>query len=281
MSSQQQAASSQARGQRLCLLLLAILAFNVGSSSASNQAMEVYRAKHRMAQELVPFAKTALGSEGQVTLDARTATLVLSGRPAAVRRALALLEEMDRPLRQLVLTQEIREMQELDALDARIVWKVSYRSFKIGKLPLPADGIQIALGARREGRQSTTRNVLRLLEGGTGHILTGKAVPFIYELYWGNVTLVPAETGFEVTATMLGDGRAHLQLRPFSGRLEGSQGLRYLAAATTIDVTPGETVVFAEIPHECYETTASLQGGSKARASEHRALLISVEIENP
>jgi hypothetical protein len=279
MGSQQQAVSSQPKNHHLCAL--AILLLIADFSHASTQAMEVYRTKHRKAHELVPFAKTALGSEGQVTLDVRTATLVLSGRPSAIRRALALLEEMDRPLRQLVLTQEIRELQEMDALSARIAWKVSYGSFQIGTLPLSADGIHVALGARRESRQSTTRNVLRLLEGGTGHILTGKAVPFIYELYWGNVTLVPAETGFEVTATMLGDGRAHLELRPFSGRLDGSQGLRYLAAATTIDVTPGETVVFAEVPHEADETTASLSGGGKARVSEQQVLLIAVEVENP
>jgi hypothetical protein len=215
-----------------------------------------------------------------VTLDVRTATLVLSGRPSAIRRALALLEEMDRPLRQLVLTQELRELKELDALSARIAWKVSYGSFRIGTLPMASDGIHIALGARRESRQSTTRNILRLLEGSTGHILTGKAVPFVYELYWGNVTLVPAETGFEVTATMLGDGRAHLELRPFSGRLE-DRGLRYIAAATTIDVTPGETVVFAEVAHEADETTVNPSGGARARGREQQVLLISVEVEAP
>ena len=69
--------------------------------------------------------------------------------------------------------------------------------------------------------------------------------------------------------------------RPFSGRLEGGQGLRYLAAATTIDVTPGETVVFAEIPHEVEETTVGLSGGGRARGREQQVLLISVEVENP
>jgi len=261
--------------------VLAILLLCAGISSASNQAMEVYRAQHRLAQELVPIAETALGSEGEVTLDARTATLVLSGRPAAVRRALALLAQMDRPLSQLVLTQEIRELQELDAFSAQVAWKVSYGSFRIGTLPMSANGLHVALGARRESQQMTSRNVLRLLEGGTGRILTGKAVPFVYELYWGNVTLVPAETGFEVTATMLGDGRVHLELRPFSGHIEGGNALRYVEAATSIDVTPGETIVFAETSRETDETTAGLQGGGKSRASEQQVLLISVEVEKP
>ncbi len=203
--------------------VLAVLLVSVGSSFASSQAMEVYRAQHRLAHELVPIAETALGSEGQVTLDARTATLVLSGRPAAVRRALALLEEMDRPLSQLVITQEIRELRELDRLSAQVSWQVSYGSFRIGTIPLPVDGLYVALGAQRESQNVTSRNVLRLLEGGTGLILTGKSIPFVYELYWGNVDLVPVETGFEVMATMLGDGRVHLELRPFSGRLEGSR----------------------------------------------------------
>ncbi len=263
------------------MCVLAVLLLIAGFSSASNQAMEVYRAQHRLAQELVTIAETALGNEGQVTLDARTATLVLSGRPAAVRRALALLAEMDRPLSQLVITQEIRELRELDSLGAQVSWQVSYGSFRIGTLPMSADGLHIALGARRESQRMTSRNVLRLLEGGTGLILTGKAVPFVYELYWGNVTLVPAETGFEVTATMLGDGRVHLELRPFSGHLEGDNALRYVEAATSIDVTPGETIVFAETSRESDEATAGLQGGSTSRVAEQQVLLVTVEVENP
>ena len=79
------------------------------ASLGATQTIELYRARYRPAAVLVPIARNALGSEGQVTLDARTATLVLNGSPQATQRALALLEQVDLPLRQVVIESVVRD----------------------------------------------------------------------------------------------------------------------------------------------------------------------------
>jgi hypothetical protein len=212
--------------------LAPLVIFLLGLGSFA-QDLEVYRAKHRPAQELLRIVEVTLGDEGQVTLDPRTATLILNGKPSAIRRALAMLEQLDRPLRQLSLTYEIRELAELEAFSAQVQWKVSLGSAVIGTLPITQDSLRVALDARRESRRATSSNVLKLLEGGAGLILTGEVFPFIYDPYWGSATLVPVETGFEAKPTVLGNGHVHLELRPFSGRVdEGGAGGGEVARTT-------------------------------------------------
>jgi type II secretory pathway component HofQ len=245
------------------------------------QTIALYRAQHRPASELLGIAETALGADGQVTLDARTATLVLNGAPKAVERALALLRELDRPLATVVLTHVVGESTDLDALGVAVDWRASFGPLTVGTLPLPADGVRIALAGRRESSQIRSTSVLRLLEGGTGLITTGESFPVLYQPYWGTtaVTFVPAESGFEAAATVLGDGNVRLDLRPFSGRVERGEGLRYTATATSLTVAPGETVVVGEVSREGERSSVELASGSRSRSSEERVLLISVEVE--
>ena len=264
---------------RRCLLIpMVAVLLGVGPTV---QNLEVYRAKHRPAQELLRIVEATLGDEGQVVLDSRTATLILSGKPSAVRRALAMLEELDRPLRQLALTYEIRELSELEAFSVQVQWKVSLSSAVIGTLPLTHDGLRVALDGRRDSRRSTSGNMLKILEGGTGLILTGEVFPFVYDPYWGSATLVPVETGFEAKPTVLGSGRVHLELRPFSGRVDEGGGLRYTAAETSIEVSPGETIVFAEVSRKVDESSTGLDGVRRESGSEQQVLLISVEMQQP
>lgn len=265
---------------RLVSTVLLLVGVLLGTGYAG-QALEVYRAKHRLAQELVAIAESALGNEGRVTLDSRTATLVLSGTPGAVRRARALLEQVDRPLRQLVLTHEIRDFRDLEVFDARIGWKVSFGSVRIGTLSLSSGGLRVALDAGRETTRSTSRGVLRLLEGSTGLIVTGKALPFVFEPYWGSTTLIPVETGFEATGTVLADGLIQLELTPFSGRVDEGGVLRYTSAATSISLRPGETVIYAETSSETDDSNLNLGGGRRDHLREQQVLLISVELEQP
>ena len=217
------------------LVLVFVLAFSVIARpgvSAAGQALEAYHAKHRAASELVSIARAAMGDEGEVILDSRTALLVLNGTPSAVRRTLAILEELDRPLRHVILTHQVRDQRDLEAVGVEIDWEIAAGSVRIGTLPLSANGLRVALGAHRESSSSTSGATLRLLEGGTGLIVTGEALPFVYDPFRGNTAFVPAETGFEAAASIQGDGLVLLDLRPFAGRVEGSRALHYTMAVT-------------------------------------------------
>lgn len=266
--------------RRTFLLWLLLASADV---AAGAQHVELYRAKHRPARELVPIARSALGTDGDVTLDARTATLVLNGSPEAVQRALALLGRLDRALRQVVVESEVRTIEERDALAARVEWQTTLGPVRIGTLPLSRDGLAVVVRGDRSGERSVARARLRVTEGGTGIVRTGTALPVLFRPYWGTIatTFAPVETGFEVRVLALEGDQFHLELRPFAGRVEEDGALSYVAAATSITVSAGETVVLAQTSRDGEAGTTDPSGVETSRDHQERVVLISVDVEDP
>ena len=61
----------------------------------------------------------------------------------------------------------------------------------IGTLPpLAANGLTVSVDATRARETNRASSRLRLLEGGTGIVRTGKALPVLFEPYWGTTTFV-------------------------------------------------------------------------------------------
>ena len=80
-----------------CRLAALVLALGIASLALAAPQAEVYRVQHRTAEELLPYAEAALGSEGRVVVDPGTNSLVLfSERADLLRSALALLAAQDR-----------------------------------------------------------------------------------------------------------------------------------------------------------------------------------------
>ena len=258
---------------------LAIVSCAVFAHAGSMTAPEIqiYRVRHRPAAELVAIAENAMGS-GTVTLDSRTATLVLNGSPEAIDRAMRVLEAFDQRLRQLVLRQTTRRLTEEEAVG--VSWSASIGPVRLGALS--GSRLSVSAGGSRRGVTSSSVSVLRLLEGATGVIATGRSLPVLFEPYWGVVGYAGVETGFEVTAHVQGEPAAptiQLELRPFAGRVEENGELQYISAATSIVVEPGETVVVGETSvqtESSHRTTSEL-----ARESEiaQDVLLIEVVVE--
>lgn len=250
---------------------------------AAAQTIEIYRVQHRPAAELVAIAEGALGHEGEVTLDARTATLVLNGSPKAVHRTIALLERLDQPLHSIILRHRLREARDLEALEARVAWKATLGPVHVGTLPLGGGAFIGSLDARKTTARMTVTASLRLLEGSHGVIATGQALPILFQPYWGTsaTAFVPVETGFEAKASIVGPARSqvHLELRPFAGRVGEHGELQYIGAATTLIVRSGETVVVAETSRSTESSSTDLGGVDRGHQLEQQVLLISVEIE--
>jgi hypothetical protein len=108
-------------------------------------------------------------------------------------------------------------------------------------------------------------------------------MPFVYQNYWGarGVDFIPAETGFEVEALVLGDGKVQLELRPFSGRFEEGGALRYTEAGTSLTLSPGETMLVGEVSSQSQEKEVGLQGARTINAGEQEILLVSVKMDKP
>ena len=260
---------------------VAFLVLGAMARPSASQTIETYRAKHRLAADLVAIAESTIGPDGQVVLDTRTSTLILNGTPQAVRRTLALLEALDRPLRHVVVKYELKEGRELDALEARVEWKTAIGPVRIGTAGFPGEGIRLSANATRVTRRGNSKASLKMLEGSSGMIRTGEAFPFIYEPYYGAGVLVPVDSGFEVSASILADDQVRLDLRPFAGRVAADDTLQYTAAETSLTVTPGEMVVFAEMSQDTTDQQIGLDGGQRRHGSSEQVLILTVEVEEP
>ncbi len=151
---------------------------------------------------------------------------------------------------------------------------------RIGTLPpLAANGLIVGVDAARARETTRATSRLRLLEGGTGIVRTGKARPVLFEPYWGTTTFVPVDTGFEAKARVLEGDQVYLELRPFAGRVGDNGELTYIAVATSITVSPGETVVLAETTRAAESSTTHLSGVQKDQLRRQQIVLISVELE--
>jgi type II secretory pathway component GspD/PulD (secretin) len=269
------AAPCRSPARALALVLLALGALAAGEARAQAQA-EVYRPQHRLAAELLPLAETALGAEGRAVIDPGSNALVLVGPPAAIAGALALLREMDRRMRNVVIQYQERSREELDAAGAEVRWSLSEGPVRIGNARLPADGLDVRAGSAASDRAESRRGSLTVLEGQTGRIDLGTRVPYeTGTLGRRRVEFIDASSGFEVTPRVLGDGRVRLALRPYGARVEADGSVATSGAETVLVLAPGETAVLGGFD-QGLDAAARLtgRGAAQQQRRSNRLLLI-------
>ena len=265
-------------------LVAIVLALGVASQALAAAQAEVYRAQHRTADELLPYAEGALGGEGRVVVDPGTNSLVLfSERADLLRSALALLAAQDRALRTVVLEYASQRASELAAAGLRVDWGVATGGLRIGNLIVPAGDsrVQLAAQAQRAHAAGSLSGTVRILEGHSGRIASGESVPITTRgRHTATTTLVQADSGFEAHARVLGDGRVQLELRPFEARFQADGRIATSGAATTLVLTPGKTVVIGGLAEA--GGAASLDafaGAQRESASDERVLSITARVE--
>jgi len=252
--------------------------------------MELYRPKHRLAEELLPLAQTALAGQGNAAVDAGTNSLLLVGDGPALRRALELLAQQDRALRNVVLHYESRTANELDAAGIRVAWGTATGSFRIGNARVPEGGAHLFVEPELSQLRGsgTFGGTLRVLEGQSGQIATGVDVPVttLRSSRFGveeRTSFASADSGFWVTPRVLGDGSVRLDFAPFDARIAGQMraGLvvEHSGAETTITAKPGDTVALAGLSTAVSVRGADAAGAQRSSLSGERIMLLRVELE--
>jgi len=275
--------SFRAGGER-CLLVALVLALGLAAPATAAQQAEVYRVQHRTAEELLPYAEATLGSEGRVVVDPGTNSLVLfSERSDLMRSALALLAAQDRALRTVVLVYASQRASELAAEGIRIDWGVASAGVRIGNLIVPSGEARAGVAAKAQSARgnSSLGGTVRILEGHSGRIASGETRALTTRGRRGeSTTLVPADSGFEAYARVLGDGRVQLELRPFEAQFRADGRIETSEAATTLVLTPGKTVVIGGLAE--VSGAASLDafaGAERGSARDERVLSITARVE--
>jgi type II secretory pathway component GspD/PulD (secretin) len=256
-----------------CALLLA--------AAAAVADVRVYRGRHRQVEELLPIARALLGDAGRAELDARTNSLVLVGDARTLAEVESVLAAQDRAPRTVVLRYGTQRLSDLEAAGVRVRWSVAGDGYRVGNARPAGEGVRIAASADATHAQGTSSldGSLRVLEGSAGTLYTGASVPMALATPEGPAAAwVSAETGFEARPRILGDGRVHLELRPFEARLAGA-AVEHAGAVTTLVVAPGEEVVIGGLATRHAGSEYGTAGAASGRGADERVLVIRVEIE--
>lgn len=134
-----------------------------------------YSAAKDTAAVLGPTGKTL---EVGVAADPSTNSLVLSGQPAPMSRVLAVLRELDRPRRRILLDAKIVEVTRSARLDLGVEWKVT--GTKVGgdvKFPPPvSDAGSAALLIATGGASALDARISALEADGRLHVVSRPSV---------------------------------------------------------------------------------------------------------
>lgn len=252
-------------------------------AAAGDRTLAVYDPQHRPAAELLPLARVALGAEGEAMVDTGTNQLVLVGTRSALAETVELLRRQDRAPRVVVLRYESQRLDELEARGLRVDWSAGTGGVRVGNVQRPegGDGVRArAFGVATE-RDGGLRGVLRVLEGRTGRIGGGTSVPVTRRsLLDADTTWVTAESGFEASPRILGDGRVLVELQPVESSVDARGRVRFSGAATTLTLRPGETVAIGAIDRSSTtRATGSRVLAASQETRETRILLLGVEVE--
>ncbi len=264
--------------QRRALLFAVLLAL-VAADARAQRVTEVFAPAHRLAEELLPVAEAAIGSEGEALLDARRNSLILIGTPDAVAQALSLLRRQDRSVPVVRLRYRSLGLSELAGAGLEIVWEAEV-GVGVGRVA----STSLARGQGRQYRTKQTRDFageLRIQSGEVGHVGRGRAVPLEGRDHFGRLVsgVSEAERGFSARPRVLGNGRIQLEFAGTDATVDDGGTVEFSKATTTLVVDPGQTVVIGALAQASRNKQANGRSFSTRADEDKRIFLLTLDIE--
>ena len=250
-------------GMIIAMTLMMLSGFRVISA-----ATEIIPLHHRLPAEMAGILAPLL-EPGEAVVPV-TSGLVVKARPARIDTIRGLVQQLDRPLKHLVLTVLQTDRLTLERLNAGIH----------GRLALPEGPVR-ALGRQYRSESvgsQTAAQQLRVLEGQPAYILVGQERPVpVIRLYGfppqavGGIEYRPVTTGFQVKAHLL-DCRVRLTISPWSKRLRaaGDDSRAVRAMATTVVVAPGQWIELGSHLETGQKTGSTLREGYRYQTRRGR-----------
>jgi type II secretory pathway component GspD/PulD (secretin) len=232
----------------LCFCLILVEALPGSVAPAGEVA--VIKVQYRRAAELVPVVQSMLSAEGTVTVSQRTNSLVIVDTPEAIQRVHAYLDQFDRPVEQVRIhvrfhTQGADQERTIEARG-----RVSNDDLAVATGGRRRDGLDISVEDRRRRQTGNSEAFVVAMSGSPAFIRAGQQIPYRrssaffrrhgprdHTVAWQN-----AESGFEVTPTVVGDN-VHLKIVPritYDDRQDAA--VRFFEAQTELTAPIGQWV---------------------------------------
>jgi type II secretory pathway component GspD/PulD (secretin) len=269
----------------LCFCLVLVEAL-LGSVAPAGE-LAVIKVQYRRAAELVPVVESMLSAEGTVTVSQRTNSLVIVDTPEAIRRVQAYLDRFDRPIEQVRIhvrfyTQGAEQQRTVEARG-----RVSNDDLSVATGGRRQDGLDISVEDRRRRQTSSSEAFVVAMSGSPAFIRTGQQIPYRRSsaffrrhaprdrtVAWQN-----AESGFEVTPTVVGDN-VQLKIVPritYDDRQDAV--IRFFEAQTELTVPIGQWVEIGGAADQQNEVVKEIL--SCSQGGENSATSMSLMVERP
>ncbi|NLH47777.1 MAG: hypothetical protein GX444_04135 [Myxococcales bacterium] len=278
----------------LLAMLFVTLAMPIILHAADND-FAVLKPQYRTAEDLLPALQAALGTEGTITVDARTGSLVVTGSPAAIARVRQALAQLDvRPRTVYIAAQRIGA-DEYENLGVAVDWTAAGGGWRVGRLPFDARSRDGTIGGQGKALRRIDRNTdasrveVRVLEGETATLLAGQKQVYQPDRFaWagklgpvmtGQVTSV--QTALEVRPRIVGD-EVELKIMPRATlyTAKGPANQPFMDLSTTVRVRDGDQILLGGVSGESMNRVTDLFRSWETTTRTHSdVLLVTVRIE--
>lgn len=261
-------------------VLLAPFAMTV---SAQATVLEVIELRHRAPEELLPVVQDALAPDGSAS--AHAGKLIVRARPAQIRELRALLQTLDVPARQLLIT--VRQLREGETREreAGLSGRIEVGEGEVvlpdeqGRARRPRLRVQ---DEQRRNRAGDTQN-LRVLEGYEGTVFIGQTLPYVQRQYLPNgqfvetVGMQDVRTGFVVRPRLQGQ-QVLLEISPQQERPASGGRIERQGTTTTVTGPLGEWLDLSGVVETTSESSSGILSGGRRQASGQSTVLVKVEL---
>ena len=244
---------------------------------------KLYRPAHRLAGELAPLARAVLAPDGSATVDPGTGALLLQGEPGAIEQALAVLRQLDVPLRSFRVESLARSERELSAAGLAVEGWIDLGGVRVGHMPGDPVGLRVRAGALASQGASRFEATLTVRDGSTADLWTGRAVPAanaVLEDSERRVLATPPlraiRSGFRVRPRGLADGSIELWIQPILARDSLQMPVEETGARSRISVRPGEWLVLGRIEQSTSGEGTGIGALASQRGRRQTVLLVRV-----
>jgi type II secretory pathway component GspD/PulD (secretin) len=245
----------------------------------------VIRVQYRQAAELVPIVQSMLSAKGTVTVSQRTNSLVIVDTPEAIQRVNAYLDQFDRPVEQVRIhvrfhTQGAEQERTIEARG-----RVSNDELSVATGGKQKDGLDLSVEDRRRRQTGSSEAFVVAMSGSPAFIRSGQQIPYrqssaFFRRYAPRdrtIAWQSAESGFEVTPTVVGDN-VHLKIVPrivYDDRQDAV--IRFFGAQTELTVPIGQWVEIGGAANQENEVIKEIL--SRSQGGENSATSMSLMVE--
>ena len=268
-------------------LSLVVLAAALLTASASYAAVEIISLNFRNPTEVLPLVKSMLSSEGKISADERTNSLIIVDSAEAIARVKQSLAVIDAPVRQAMVRVRFQDSASREERSVSGGGQVSgdNGSVSTGRRRGPRDGVDVRAQDRSVSRGGSSEYFINALSGSWAYIRVGQDIPYtarwsdLCRRYGPPVVFQRIETGFDVKP-VIRENMADVEIVPRISEM-GSDGrpggVRFAEASTQVQVPLGQWVTIGGSDQSGNEVLrAILEAGSSRQSS---ALSIQLFVE--